>query len=100
MNQVIRCVLDSLLQLKKGLKQGTVYKAKVFAPSLQAAVDADVVVGPTENIDLFGKVVPLTKVEVTMQTPAGAISSTSYVDKQMHYGRKHILEHFLLAKCH
>lgn len=72
-----------LLQLKKGLKQGTIYKATIFSPSLQAAVDAVVTVGPTENVDLFGRVLPLTKVDVTMQTPAGVISTTSYVDNQL-----------------
>ncbi len=72
-----------LLQLKKGLKNGTVYKATIFSPSLQAAVPADVSVGATANVDLFGRVVPLTKVEVTMQTPAGAISSISYVDNEL-----------------
>ena len=72
-----------LLQLKKGLKQGTIYKATIFSPSLQAAVGAVVSVGPTANVDLFGRVVPLTTVEVTMQTPAGAIGTTSYVDNQM-----------------
>ncbi|HEG43214.1 MAG TPA: transglutaminase domain-containing protein [Phycisphaerales bacterium] len=72
-----------LLQLKKGLKQGTIYKATIFSPSLQAAVSAVVSVGSTENVDLFGRVIPLTRMDVTMQTPAGTISTTSYVDNQM-----------------
>jgi hypothetical protein len=72
-----------LLQLEKGLKEGTVYTAMIFSPSLQAAVPAEVRVGAKVDVDLFGRVVKLTKVEVVMQTAAGAITSVSYVDDEM-----------------
>ena len=72
-----------LLQLEKGLKEGTVYKATIFSPSLQSAISAEVRVGAKANVDLFGRVVKLTKVEVVMQTAAGAITSISYVDSEL-----------------
>jgi len=72
-----------LLQINKGLKEGTSYKAKVFMTANQMGLDAEVKVGPEVKIDLFGRVVLLTEVRTSMQTgPAGSISTTSYVDKQ------------------
>jgi hypothetical protein len=78
-----------LFEVEKGLTKGTAYEVKVFVPMLvtmaqtgeQAAVTAKVNVGETTNIDLFGRVVNLTQVEVLMQMPTGQINSISYVDK-------------------
>jgi len=69
-----------LLQIAKGLKQGTTYNALVFSPSLMASVNAKVTVGPRATIDLFGRVVNLTQVDVSMTMPAGAVNTTSFVD--------------------
>lgn len=69
-----------LLQLKKGLKKGTTYGATVFSPSLLAGMEASVAVGGVEEVDLFGRVLKLTKVQVTMQMPTGGITSTHYVN--------------------
>ncbi len=71
-----------LLQLKKGLKQGTTYEAKVFVPSLLQCVNAKVTVGGPAEIDLFGRVTKLTEVKTAMSLPTGTISSTSYVDSK------------------
>ena len=72
-----------LLQLKKGLKQGTVYDPVVFVPAMLETVQANVTVGPPAGIDLFGRIVNLTEVKVRMHTPSGEVSSTSYVDKDL-----------------
>ncbi len=73
-----------LLALKKGLKQGTRYSARIFSPSMAQAMDANIVVGPRENVDLLGRVVPLTRVTTNLVVPgAGKIVTTSYVDDEL-----------------
>jgi len=69
-----------LLTLKKGLKQGTEYTAKVFSPGILQAVDAKICIGPKQTVDLLGRVVSLTKVTSTSTIAGGEIVSTSYVD--------------------
>ena len=69
-----------LLELEKGLKEGTTYGAKVFSPALLGVVDGNVCIGPTTNIDLFGRVLSLTKVDTSMNLKGTAFTSTSYVD--------------------
>lgn len=71
-----------LLQEKKGLKEGTKYSAKLFVPSMLKAVDAEVHIGGTEKVDLFGRVVSLTKTSLKMETPGGKIETTAYVDSE------------------
>jgi len=77
-----------LLQIEKGLAEGTLYTAKLFVPQFQSAVDAEVSVGSMAQTDLFGRVVSLAEIKVTMQMPAGPgmaatkMSTTSYVDKE------------------
>jgi len=77
-----------LLQIEKGLAEGTSYTAKLFVPQFQSAVDAEVSVGSMAQTDLFGRVVSLAEIKVTMQMPAGPgmaptkMSTTSYVDKE------------------
>ena len=72
-----------LLVLKKGLKEGAGYTVKLFSPGLMAAVDANVLVGAKQNIDLFGRVVPLTKVETTLSVPGmSEIPSVSFVNEE------------------
>jgi len=72
-----------LLQLEKGLKQGTTFKALVFSPALLSAVEAKATVGHAMDVDLFGRIVPLTELNILMETPTGSINSISYVDNKM-----------------
>jgi hypothetical protein len=71
-----------LLELEKGLAQGTEYTAVMFSPILLASVKVRISVGATENIDLLGRVLNLAKVDIFMQTLSGPINSTSYVDTE------------------
>ncbi len=72
-----------LLELKKGLKEGTQYTAKILTPSLLKAWDTKVVIGPKVNCDLLGRVVRLTEGKVTTAGPTGSIESTVYVNDRM-----------------
>jgi hypothetical protein len=73
-----------LLGLKKGTEEGTYYFAKVFSPGILQAIHAQIRVGPRQNVDLLGRVVPLIKVTTTLNMPgAGEIISTSYVDEDL-----------------
>ncbi|UCF42929.1 MAG: transglutaminase domain-containing protein [Planctomycetota bacterium] len=73
-----------LLEVKKGLKEGLTYRAKVFSPATMQAMDAQVRVGPKQNVDLLGRVVPLTEVETTLFLPgAGEMLTRSYVDDNL-----------------
>ena len=73
-----------LLTLKKGLKEGTKYLAKVFSPGSMQAIDAQVRIGAKQNVDLLGRVVKLRKVETVMMVPgAGEIVTVSYVDDDL-----------------
>lgn len=71
------------LVLRKGLKEGTSYTAKVFSPGIMQAVDSEIVIGAKEDIDLLGRIVNLTKVEIVMSMPGmGQVVTTSYVDDE------------------
>ncbi|MDY7009938.1 MAG: transglutaminase-like domain-containing protein [Planctomycetota bacterium] len=72
-----------ILSRKKGLTEGTTYTASVFSASLLKAMDAEVRVGPTGNVNLLGRVVSLTEVTTVLKGPTGAVTSTSYVDKNL-----------------
>ena len=72
-----------LLEIKKGLKAGTKYKAKVYSVSIQAGLDAEITVGEMENVDLLGRIVPLTKVDVMLTNADWSIASTSYVNSDL-----------------
>jgi hypothetical protein len=73
-----------LLTLKKGLKEGTQYSVKIFSPGILQAVDAQIHIGPKQNVDLLGRVVALRKVLTTLNMPgAGEIVSTGYVDEDL-----------------
>jgi hypothetical protein len=72
-----------LLIIEKGLKEGASYDVNIFSPSLLKAVSSHVKVGAKENVDLFGRIVPLTKVETIMNMPGtGDIATVNYVDDQ------------------
>ena len=72
-----------ILAKKLGLKEGTKYKAKMFVPSMPPNyfVDVDISIGETKEIDLLGRITPLTEVKVSMVMPTGAVDSISYVNK-------------------
>ena len=78
-----------LLELKKGLKEGTSYTARVFSPAMLQtgilqALDLQIRIGPKQNVDLLGRVVALTEVTTTYSMPgAGEIVSTDYVDEDL-----------------
>ncbi len=73
-----------LLTLKKGLKEGTQYSVKIFSAGIMQALDADILIGPEQNVDLLGRVVPLREVTTTLNIPgAGKIISTAYVDREL-----------------
>lgn len=73
-----------LLTLKKGRKEGTSYTAKIFSPGIMQALDTQIRIGPRRNVDLLGRVVPLTEVTSAYVMPgAGEIVSTSYVDDEL-----------------
>jgi hypothetical protein len=70
-----------LLTRKNGLKEGTSYTASVFVPSMLQALQSKMTVGPSRKVDLLGRVVRLTEMTTNMQSPAGTIVATEYVDK-------------------
>jgi len=73
-----------LMTLKKGLKQGLKYTAKVFSPGILKALDARIHIGPRQNVDLLGRVVALTEVKTTYSMPgAGEVVSIGYVDDDL-----------------
>jgi len=72
-----------LLQLEKGLDEGTTYNAKVFSPGAALVVDGKVEVGRLVNVDLFGRIVPLVEMKTVMQMPTGMITFVSYVDEEL-----------------
>ena len=72
-----------LLTLKKGLKPGTSYTASVFTASLMQAMDMQITIGPKRDIDLMGRIVPLTEVKTSYAlSGAGQMTQTSYVDEE------------------
>jgi hypothetical protein len=72
-----------LIEAEKKLKEGTSYDVSVFSPGIMAAVNTRVKVGAKQDVDLLGRIVPLTKVETVMSMPGtGEIISTGYVDEQ------------------
>jgi len=73
-----------LIELEKKLNEGTSYDVNVFSPGIMAAVNTRVKVGAKQDVDLLGRIVPLTKVETVMSMPGtGEIASTGYVDGQL-----------------
>ena len=73
-----------LLSLKKGLKEGTNYNARIFSPGILQALDAQIHIGPKQKVDLLGRVLVLTEVKTTLSMPGtGEIISTSYVDDEL-----------------
>lgn len=73
-----------LLELKKGLEEGTEYTVKVFSSGVLQAVDTHIRVGPMQEVDLLGRVVSLRQITTTLNMPgAGNVVSTGYVDEDL-----------------
>lgn len=72
-----------LLQEQHGLAEGHTYEVEIFRPDMRRAIKASVQVGAKTNVDLFGRVVELTDVKVTMHVPGQPITVTSYVDNEI-----------------
>jgi len=73
-----------LLTTEKGLKEGLEYTVKAFSPEVMQALDADIHIGARKNVDLLGRVVPLTEVKTSLNIPmAGQIVMTEYVDDDL-----------------
>jgi hypothetical protein len=73
-----------LLTLKKGLKNGLQYSARLFSPGILQAVDVEVRIGGNQDVDLLGRVVNLKEVTTTLNMPgAGRMVSTSFVDERL-----------------
>lgn len=71
-----------LLQEQRGLKEGDTYEADVFRPDMRMAIRSQVAVGKKNSIDLFGRIVELTEVKVTLLVPGQPITVTSYLDAE------------------
>lgn len=70
-----------LRSIAEGLKEGTKYTIKSFSAGMQMAVDTQFEIGAVKDVDLFGRVVPLTEVKTVVSAPSGKIEGVSYVDK-------------------
>ncbi|MHC4069196.1 MAG: transglutaminase-like domain-containing protein [Planctomycetota bacterium] len=71
-----------LLMKKKGLVEGTSYEVDVFSPTMLSAIKAKVKAGPLVEVDLLGRVVSLTEVKTTLETPMGALEGVDYFDEE------------------
>jgi hypothetical protein len=73
-----------LLHFRNGLEEGTSYDAKMYDPSVMQVVDVEVEVGPKQNVDLLGRVVPLTLVQSAVRSPQfGLLSVDEYYDDEL-----------------
>lgn len=72
-----------LLQLQMGLEPGLKYETQIFRPDMDQALPAQVEVGNKTKVDLFGRVLDLTEIKVSMQVSGQALTVTSYVDDNM-----------------
>ncbi|HSV27577.1 MAG TPA: transglutaminase-like domain-containing protein [Sedimentisphaerales bacterium] len=69
-----------LANIRHGLKPGTAWTIKAFSPALMQTVEASVTVGGKETVDLLGRFVELTEVNTVLNTAAGQIIQTAYVN--------------------
>jgi hypothetical protein len=72
-----------LFQLKRGLTPGDSFEVRLFRPDMLLAITAQAKVGEKTKVDLLGRPLDLTEVELTMQVGLQQIVMTSYVDEQM-----------------
>lgn len=69
-----------LLLKENGLVEGTSFICKIFYTDELQACERHVSVGPTKNVELIGRIVPLTEITITDKTPLGTLTWTDYVD--------------------
>ncbi|MBN2511662.1 MAG: transglutaminase domain-containing protein [Sedimentisphaerales bacterium] len=72
-----------LLQMKMGLEPGLKYETLMFRPDMDQALPAQVEVGSKTRVDLFGRMLELSEVKVSMYVSGQSITVTSYVDDSM-----------------
>ena len=68
------------LSIKKGLKAGTSYKAKIFDSDMMGAIDAQIAVKDRQKVQLLGTIAELSEVETIMMMPTGSVDMAAYVD--------------------
>jgi hypothetical protein len=73
----------SLMQSKRGIKEGDKYSVTFFVPSMLTSAVAEVEVGAKEKIDLFGRVVMATKQTVKMNMMGQKITTVDYMNDEM-----------------
>lgn len=70
-----------LASVAKGLAEGTTYSLTLFEPTFLTPMVQQIRVGGTKNVDLLGRIVPLTEVNSVTTGQAGNIQTVTYVDK-------------------
>ncbi len=73
--------------LTLGLREGAVHSVTLFSPDMLRAIPCRVRVGPRTQVDLLGRVVPLTEVEEEMETPSGTIRLRVWCDTALEVHR-------------
>ena len=71
------------LAREKGLKEGLSFKIKVFVASHLRAFPATVEIGPKAEVDLFGRVVELTRVTTDVQMGGTSVPTIAYVNEDL-----------------
>ncbi len=72
-----------LLQLSKGLAEGTSYAVRSFLPSSLTAIDTQVTVGKKVDVDVLGQKIQAWEIKDVSESIAGGLSMTSYVNDEM-----------------
>ena len=73
-----------LLNIKYGMKEGTIYKAKMFEPSTLTPFDVEVNIGAKQKVDLLGRVVELTEIKTKASSQVVAtLDADEYYDDNM-----------------
>ncbi len=70
-----------LLHLSRRRKPGDTYTMVTFDPSSAAGLETLVTVGKKKNVDLLGRVVPLTEITSQLKAPTGVMTVLSYLDE-------------------
>lgn len=67
-----------LIEQKQGLKKGTKYSVQVFSADPLCAINTDITIGGTSNVDLLGKIVPLIEIKQNLNFMGIKTSVTVY----------------------
>jgi hypothetical protein len=68
--------------MSKNLKEGDNFTVRVFSAALMTAIETEFRIGATKNVDLLGRVVPLTEVTNIVKMPTGNVVSITYTDHE------------------